>query len=102
MNEYDIFVPLFYNNGEPVEGTKFQKLQEWLLDNFEGLTFFPQPNKGFWKMGPVTFHDEVVIYRVLVPDGKKVARLMAQLKEKLKNQFKQEEILIIRRKVKTI
>ena len=48
MKEYDVFVPLFYNDGIPIEAEKFQELQEILLDRFEGLTFFPQPNKGFY------------------------------------------------------
>ncbi len=37
VKEYDIFVPLFYNDGRPVEAVKFQQLQEVLLDRFEGL-----------------------------------------------------------------
>lgn len=48
MKEYDIYVPLSYNDENPVEAEEFQRLQEELLDRFEGLTFFPQPNEGFW------------------------------------------------------
>jgi hypothetical protein len=40
-----------------------------LLERFEGLTFFPQPNEGFWRMGDVTYRDEIVIYRVLAKPG---------------------------------
>jgi len=47
VKEYDIFVPLYYNDGSPVETEKFQELQEVLLNRFDGLRFFPQPNKGF-------------------------------------------------------
>lgn len=63
MKEYDIFVPLYYNDGSPVEARKFQALQKRLLDYF-GVTYFPQPHEGLWRMGDVTYRDEVVIYRV--------------------------------------
>jgi hypothetical protein len=51
VKEYDIFLPLRYNDGKPIEADKFQALQKELLDRFEGLTFFPQANQGFWKLG---------------------------------------------------
>src|SRR5437870_7024329 len=62
VHEYDLFIPLFYNDGRPIEATKFQALQKWLLEQFGGLTFFPQPNQGLWKMGAVVYRDEIVIY----------------------------------------
>jgi len=49
VTEYDNFIPLFYNNGSPIEPIKFQKLQGDLLEQFEGLTYFPQAKQGFWK-----------------------------------------------------
>ena len=58
MKEYDIFVPLYYNDGTPIESAKFQHLQALLLERFEGLTFFPQPNQGFW-FGNMTYRDEI-------------------------------------------
>ena len=54
MKEYDVFIPLFYNDGNPIEPLKFQKLQQRLLDEFGGLTYFPQPNEGSWRFGDVT------------------------------------------------
>ena len=65
MKEYDIFLPLRYNDGKPVELIKFRQLQERLLSQFPGLTYFPQPNQGFWRLGNVTYRDEIVIFRVL-------------------------------------
>jgi hypothetical protein len=59
VKEYDIFVPLYFNDGRPVEAQVFQSLQETLLGQFGGLTFFPQPNKGFWRMEEVTYRDEI-------------------------------------------
>ena len=60
MKEYDLFIPLYYNDGTPIEAAKLQELQNRLLDQFEGLTYFPQPNQGFWKFGDLSYRDEIV------------------------------------------
>jgi hypothetical protein len=102
VKEYDIFVPLFYNDGTPIEPGKIQRLQAELLEHFEGLTFFPQPNEGFWRMGDVTYRDEIVIYRMLASSARVARRFLAQLKQRLKRDLKQEEILIVERNVETL
>jgi hypothetical protein len=53
VKEYEIYIPLFYNDGTPVEDKKIERIGERLLEKFEGVTFFPQHNQGMWKMGPV-------------------------------------------------
>jgi len=95
VQEYDIFIPLYYNDGTPIESAKFQSLQAKLLDKFGGLTFFPQPNQGFWRLGDVTYRDEIVIYRVLAAKPRGARRFLARLKEELKRDLRQEEILIV-------
>jgi hypothetical protein len=50
VKEYDIFIPLYYNDGSPIEPAKFRKLQSRLLEKFEGFTYFPQPNQGFGNL----------------------------------------------------
>lgn len=99
MKEYDVFVPLFYNDGSPIESTKFQDLQGDLLARFEGLTYFPQANQGFWKFGDITYRDEIVIYRVISQDSTSSREYLAKLKEHLKQEFQQLDILIIERDV---
>ena len=99
MKEYDIFLPLRHNDGKPVEPEIFQELQKQLLDRFDGLTYFPQVNQGFWKLGNVTYRDEIVIYRVLASDSRRARRFLRNLKERLKTELAQEEILIIERVV---
>jgi len=82
VKEYDIFVPLYYKDGSEIEAEKFQKLQEFLLDHFGGLTFFPQPNRGFWRMAGVTYRDEIVIYRVIGAAGEKSRGFWESLKKR--------------------
>ena len=102
MKEYDIFVPINYNDGTAVEASKLVRIQTFLLEHFEGLTYFPQPNDGFWKMGAVTFRDEIVIYRVLASNVRTARRHLRALKRELMEILEQEEILIIERDVETL
>ncbi len=99
MKEYDIFVPLYYNDGTPIEPAKFQHLQALLLERFEGLTYFPQPNQGFWKFGNMTYRDEIVIYRVISQNPVTSRDFLRTLKEDLKQHFQQEAFLIIEREI---
>jgi hypothetical protein len=99
VKEYDIFIPLYYNDGTPIEPAKFQHLQALLLERFDGLTYFPQPNQGFWKFGNITYRDEIVIYRVISQNPVTSRDFLATLKENLKKQFQQAELLIIEREI---
>ena len=102
MKEYDIFVPLYFNDGSPVEAERLQDLQETLLNRFGGLTFFPQPNQGFWRMAGVTYRDEIVIYRVIGADREGSRKFLERLKERLKSELGQEDVLIVERDVRTL
>ncbi len=102
VKEYDIFVPLYFNDGSPVAAEEFQELQDILLSQFGGLTFFPQPNRGFWRMAEVTYRDEIVIYRVIGSDAEESREFLGKLKQRLKTDFQQEEILIVERDVRTL
>jgi hypothetical protein len=99
VKEYDIYLPLRYNDGSHVESSKFQQLHAELLNQFGGLTFFPQPNQGYWKLGAATYRDEIVIYRVLAAESHGARPFFRELKERLKVEFAQEEILIVERDV---
>jgi hypothetical protein len=102
VKEYDIFIPLYYNDGSPIEVRKLQRLQARLLERFEGLTFFPQPNEGYWKLADVTYRDEIVVYRVLTNKTRSSRAFLSKLKADLKRELRQEEILIIEREVETL
>ena len=102
MKEYDLFVPLYYKDGRQIEPQKLQDLQQQLLEQFGGLTFFPQPNEDFWTMAGITYRDEIVIYRVITSDEQAARQFLSDLKEWLKEELRQEEILIVERNVETL
>ena len=101
MKAYDLFVPLNYNDGTPVEAKLIERIGQRLLEQFGGVTFFPQPNQGFWRMGPVTFRDEIVVFRVLSGNVRVARRFFRALKQELKAELEQEEILLVERQVET-
>jgi hypothetical protein len=102
VKEYDLYLPLTYNDGNPIEAKKFQAVQQELLDEFGGVTYFPQPNEGLWRMGNVVYRDAIVVYRVLAEKRRKARRFFTRLKDRLKKSFQQEEILIVERDVETL
>ena len=102
MKEYELYVPLFLNDGTPVPDEFIDRLGERLLDQFGGCTFFPQPNKGQWKMGGVVFRDDVVIFRVLTKPVRAARRFFRDLKRELMGDLQQETILIVEKDVETL
>ena len=53
-------------------------------------------------MAGVTYRDAIVIYRVLMFDAQEARRFLSALKERLKEELQQEEILIVERDVETL
>ncbi len=102
VKEYEIFIPLYFNDGTPIDPGFIPTLRVKLLEQFDGVTFFPQPNEGYWRMGEVTYRDEIVIFRVVGSNQRTARRFLRQLKEELKRDLQQEEILIIERDVETL
>jgi len=102
VREYDVFVPLRYNDGTPMEPVRFQVIQARLLEYFNGVTFFPQPGQDCWKAGDVTYRDEIVIYRVVTRNARSARRFLRRFKEELKAALRQEDIFILERDVQTL
>ena len=100
--EYDLYIPLRYNDGRPVEDEKLTTLKERLKDRFGGLTFFPQQNEGVWKIGTVTFREGIVIFRILAEETRPAREFFLGLKEELKRDLDQEEVLVVERKVEIL
>ena len=102
MKEYDLYIPLTYNDGSPVESRKLVRLRNRLLRQFGGLTFFPQSNEGFWTVAGVTYRDEIVIYRVITGNIRAARRFLRELKEELKRDLDQVEILIVEKEAELL
>jgi hypothetical protein len=53
-------------------------------------------------MADITYRDEIVIYRIIASDAEGTRSFLGRLKERLKGEFGQEEILIVERDVETL
>jgi len=97
MQEYEIYLPASLNNGEPADETEIQRIKDTLVKTFGGYTHLTHRSEGAWRMGGVTFHDEVTIVRVL-DDGS--ARFdMPAFKKSIEASLRQDAVLIICRQV---
>ena len=100
MREFDIYLPSTYRDGKPVDPEKVRRIKETLVTAFGGYTHFPQKSEGAWKMGGVTFRDEVTIIRIL-DDGSAKFDLHS-FKQELERDLQQEAVLIVSREVHQI
>ncbi|MFO1499772.1 MAG: hypothetical protein U1G07_15490 [Verrucomicrobiota bacterium] len=102
MREYELYVPLYDNDGRPVDHQKIADLKQRLARQFGGLTHFPQENEGLWRMGSFTFRDRIVIFRVLAMDAAEAERFLREVKADLKREWQQKDVLIVARDVATV
>jgi hypothetical protein len=97
MQEYEIHLPTTLKDGTPVEAAKIQEIKETLVKAFGGYTHLNHRSEGAWRMGGVTFHDEVTIVRVL--DDGSAHFDMTTFKKSIGTALQQEAVLIISRQV---
>lgn len=97
MQEYEIYLPMTFNDGTPIEPAKINAIKETLAKAFGGYTHLNQRSEGFWRMGGVTFRDEVTIVRILDDGSAKFD--MAAFKTSIESSLQQQAVLIIARQV---
>lgn len=71
--------------------------KETLAKAFGNYTHMAQRSEGAWKMGGVTFRDDVTLVRVL--DDGAAGTDLQHFKKKLERELEQEMILIVSREV---
>ncbi len=99
MLEYELYLPLHYNDGRPIDPEKLKNLKRRLVDEFGGLTHFRQENEGLWKIGEHTFRDRIEIVRVLASDEVSAQAYFTRLKADLTREWSQQDFLIVSRYV---
>jgi hypothetical protein len=96
---YEVYLPLEYNDGTPIEPGKFLALQQEFLQRFSGLTQVAKefPLRGIWRQEERTYFDNIVIYTLydFASDFSPNQQFFESYKETLKDIFQQEEILIV-------
>ncbi len=100
MKEYEIYLPTKHNDGTPTDPAEIERGKARLAEAFGGYTHLPQKSEGAWRMGGVTFRDEVTILRVL-DDGTAQFDMRA-FKNELETSLAQDTVLIVERDVRVI
>lgn len=95
LKEYDLYLPLTYNDGRHIPDEKLARFRRMLLDEFGGFTHFPQENEGVWQLGHTVFRDRVVILRVLSEHPEHTRRFFAELRIELMRELEQADVLIV-------
>ncbi|MBM4070928.1 MAG: hypothetical protein FJ271_18560 [Planctomycetes bacterium] len=93
---YDIYLPLTYNHGGPVEDEKFNSLEMDLLAHFQGLTTQQRdfPLRGIWQGETQLYLDQVIVMTVLDFRPQGSTRFVTQRKKRLLRGFQQLELFI--------
>lgn len=103
MHEYDLYVPLCPDKGGRVSTAKLNRLKKLLIKRFGGLTQFSQKQHGFWRVGKVTFRDDIVIWRALSGEpGPTTQKFWDAVKAELARDWGQKEVLVVRKAVNVI
>lgn len=102
MKEYDVYLPLHHNDGSAIPPEKISRVKRELVEEFGGLTHFPQENEGLWKFGGATFRDKVVILRVITGDPGKARHFFSRLRGRMQQELGQESVLIVERDVEIV
>jgi len=100
--EYDLYLPLATNRGRRISSRTLAGIKQELIEEFGGVTDFRHYNEGHWRVGHVTFRDDILIYRVLGESRARARRFLKRLQAALEGELEQEEILIIERSVRQL
>ena len=102
MIRFEILLPLFYNDGRPVEPAKFLATDDELVSHFGAISTDTVVVRGQWKYQSVNYSDQLVRVRVDVEETPENSEIMRHIKENLKVRFEQIDIWITAHKVEII
>ena len=100
MQEFEVYLPMTMNDGSPVDPGTIQRYKDILAGAFGGYTHLNHRSDGVWRIGGVTFHDEVTIVRVL--DDGSADFDMSAFKKSMEQELRQAAVLIIVRQVEKV
>ena len=102
MIRFEILLPLFYNDGRPIEPEKFLATDDDLVQNFSATSTDQVTVRGQWKYQSTVYSDQLIRVRVDVEDTTDNWDAMRTLKETLKGRFEQLDIWITAHRIDVI
>jgi hypothetical protein len=100
MQEFEIYLPTTRADGSKVDSAKLSALRETLLLAFGGYTETKYHGSGAWKMGGITYRDEVSILKVIATETADFD--FRTFKRRMETDLEQEAVLILEREVRLV
>ena|SRR5207253_1880559 len=96
MRNYEIYLPLKYNNGQAIESEKLTDIRDELAEAFGAITVssLSAPYQGTWKYGGVEYIDDIIKIQVVTRNDRATKKFFKDFKERLKESLQQIDILI--------
>jgi hypothetical protein len=97
----EILLPLYDNEGTPIDDREFTRVSDELTRQFGGLTAFTrEPAEGRWKKDAEAHRDQIVIFEVMTNDIDR--SWWSSYREILQERFRQEVVIIRAREVERL
>ena len=94
MIRFEILLPLFYNDGRPIEPEKYLATDDELVQTFGATSTDPITVRGQWKYQSTKYSDQLIRVRLDVEDTVDNWSAMRAIKVTLKARFEQLDIWI--------
>lgn len=91
---YEILLPLYYNDGRPIEGQKFRQTNLELTERYSGTTADVITAVGSGNIVETVYEDLLVRLIIDVPSSVQADDFFRNHKETLKDRFQQADIWI--------
>jgi hypothetical protein len=102
MIRFEILLPLFYNDGRPVEREKFLQTDDDLVRRFGATSTDTVVVRGRWLYQSTLYQDQLVLVRIDAEDAPENWQAVREVKETLKARFEQLDIWITAHRVEVI
>ncbi len=95
---YEIYLPVEYNDGTPIEDAAYDRIEQDCLHRFGGVTQIRRSNplRGLWREGEMIYQDNIVLFTMIdfSDQIEENQSFMEEYKEFLKERLQQREILV--------
>jgi len=102
MIRFEILLPLFHNDGRPVEREKFLQTDDELIQLFGATSTDTVVVRGRWLYQSTLYHDQLVRVRLDLEDNPTQWEAMRAVKETLKTRFEQLDIWITAHRIEVV
>ena len=99
MIRFEILLPLFYNDGRPIEREKFLETDDEVVRLFGAASTDTVVVRGRWLYQSTLYQDQLIRVRIDAEDTPEYWQSVRDLKETLKARFAQVDIWITAHRV---